>query len=301
MKKFRQNWPKYLVIFFLNCTFWGLGIAYAAPSIWSYPNDHILISEVKYTGAPGTGTGTEWIELYNPTNNDVNFESIFIWSSEGSVVIIPTPYPAKPYPPIGSQCFLYLAYDAATFYNEYKHCPDYADILDTVNCPNTNRSDHWQPDIDNNDLTLCLDIDYNNPMIDAVGWGTGGTGWSACNPVANPLLGGVVTGETYLRGSDAPEWIGPGGEGTETLGTPTSEQLDEVWNLSDSVNVPWEGPEIGVCRQPTAIRLQNPRAHTVQNSGYILSFFGLVGLITTLTVLIWRQKLAIFIEKGDYG
>ncbi|MCP4424637.1 MAG: hypothetical protein GY803_09110, partial [Chloroflexi bacterium] len=65
-------------------------------------------------------------------------------------------------------------------------------------------------------------------------------------------------------------------------------------------DVPWEGPETGVCRQPTEIGLLTSRARAVQNGGYTVSLFGLFGLFITLTILIWRQKLTIHIEKGNH-
>jgi hypothetical protein len=285
----------------------GGGIAYAAPMLWSYPDDHVLISEVNYTGAPGTGTGTEWIELYNPTNNDVSYETIDIYSSDGTWIEVPTPIPAPsgtitPYAPIGSNCFLYVAYDAATFYSEFGQCPDHAEMPDTVNCPNTNTVMHWYTgEIIENDNSICLNLGFpfDHPQIDAVGWGNGGSGIASCNPVTNPLPNGAV-GETYLRGSDSPEWIGPGAEGEETPGAPLTEQLSEVWNLSGSVDVPWEGPEVGACRQPTAIGLQNPRASAAQDGGYALILFGLIGLAVTTTIIVWRKEGIIPIERSDY-
>ncbi|MCA9977057.1 MAG: hypothetical protein KC413_14950 [Anaerolineales bacterium] len=273
----------------------GGGIAYAAPMLWSYPDDHLLISEVNYTGSPGTGTGTEWVELYNPTNTDVNYENISVQSSEFFWADVSTPTPGPegtitPYPPINSHCFIYLAYDAAAFYNEFNQCPDHAQISDPINCPEVDNIFYWSyGEIPDNDNSLCLYIDYYyNPMIDAVGWGSGGEGNPGCAPIINPVPNGSV-GETYLRGSDAPEWIGPGAEGEETPGAPQTEQLDEVWHLSGSVNVPWEGPEVGACRQPTAIGLQNPRASAAQDSGYALLLFGLIGLAVTTTAIVWRK------------
>jgi hypothetical protein len=303
VKNIRKQWSKILVLFFLACMVFGGSIAYAAPMLWSYPNDHVLISEVNYTGSPGTGAGTEWIELYNPTGNNISYETIWIFNNGGNLVEISTPTPEpsgtiSPYPPINSRCFLYVAFDAGAFYNEFNQCPDYANVLDTINCPDTRNTYYWEhTEIDNNDTSLCLYIDFGNPVFDAVGWGSGGTG-TVCGPVTNPVPNGVI-GESYLRGSDAPEWIGPGAEGEETPGAPLTEQLDEVWHLSGSVDVPWEGPEVGACRQPTAIGLQNPRASAAQDSGYALLLFGLIGLAITTTAIVWRKGQNTPIERNE--
>jgi hypothetical protein len=280
----------------------GGGIAYAAPALWSYPNDHILISEVNYTGAPGTGTGTEWIELYNPTNTDISYMSLIIHQSGSSLLSVSTPTPGpsgtiEPYAPINSGCFLYLTYDAGVFYNEFGQCPEHARISDTINCPDTNSLWWNSGEIPDSDSSLCFYFDNYIDFTDAVGWGNGGTG--DCT-AANPLPGGVVTGETYLRGSDAPEWIGPGAEGEETSGAPLTEQLDEVWNLSSNVDVPWEGPEVGTCRQPTSIGLQNPRVSAAQDNGYALVLFGMIGLFITSTVIVWRKSANPPIERSNY-
>lgn len=306
MNNIRKQWSKILVLFFAACMLLGGGIAYAAPMLWSYPDDHVLISEVNYTGSPGTGAGTEWIELYNPTNNDVNYETINIHGSNGAWILVPTPAAEPsgttvPYSPITSGCFLYLAYDAAAFYNEYGECPDYAGSSDIINCPNTGMIQYWYPtEINDGGDGLCLFINFYNPLVDAVGWGNISPAWSGwCDSVENPLAGGAIQGETYLRGSDAPEWIGPGAEGIETPDAPLTEQLDEVWHLSGSVDVPWEGPEVGTCRQPTAIGLQNPRASAAQDGGYALLLFGLIGTAVTTTALVWRKGQNIPIERSE--
>lgn len=72
-----------------------------------------------------------------------------------------------------------------------------------------------------------------------------------------------------------------------------------MWNLSGSVDVPWEGPEVGTYRQPTAIGLQNPRASAAQDSGYALLLFGLIGTAVTTTVIVWRKEQIIPIEKSE--
>lgn len=283
----------------------GGGIAYAAPALWSYPDDHILISEVNTTGAPGTGTGTEWVELYNPTNNDIAVGLMVLRDSEseGFYAMAATPIStATPYPPINSHCFIYFAYDASVFYNEFNQCPDYAHSLDIANCPDTFEMVLWRgQDIDASNTSLCLYLDHYDPLAaDTVGWGSGGTGSFPCVAVNNPIPGGAIAGETYLRGSDAPEWIGPGAEGEEIPGTPSTEQLGEVWNLSSNVDVPWEGPEVGACRQPTAIGLQNPRVSAAQDGGYALLLFGMFGLFITATVIVWRKGQIPPIERSNY-
>jgi hypothetical protein len=299
VKNIRKQWSMILVLFFLACMLLGGGIAYAAPMLWSYPDDHVLISEVNYTGAPGMGVGTEWIELYNPTNNDTASLFIDFYSNESFHAYVNTPTPGPngtvtPYP-ISSHCFVYIAYDAATFYSEYNQCPDFANISDPVNCPNTIHA-YYSNEIMDNDMNLCF---FNGVLVDAVGWGNGNTGSNFCRSIVNPLSGNLASGETLLRGSDAPEWIGPGAEGVETPGAPLTEQLDEVWHLSGSVDVPWEGPEVGACRQPTAIGLQNPRANAAQDGGYALLLFGLIGLAVTTTAIVWRKGQNIPIERSE--
>ena len=297
----QQKWHKWLAAFFAVCILCGSGLAYAAPMLWSYPNDHFLISEVNVQGAPGSGPGTEWIELYNPTGSDVDFDSLYIWGSEPFLAQVPTPLPSPmtvippTQLPIGNSCFVYLAYDAGAFYNEFNQCPDFAEVYDTVNCPDTRTLLYWHvsPIHDvNNSLCLYIDNYVSTPMADAIGWGNGGgTSQPSCSPVANPLPAPALTpGITYLRGSDAPEWIGPGGEGAETPGAPLTEQLAEVWRLSSDINVSWEGPEAGVCRAPTAVTLQHPNAQAIQDGGTALALFGFIGLLLLAATWNWRYN-----------
>lgn len=319
MKNIRQNWPKYAIIFFLSCMLSGISVAYAAPSLWSYPNDHLLISEVNYAGLPGaTGTGTEWVEIYNPSSNTVNFDTIYLNNNGNTFqASIPTRLPVNgtitPYE-INDRGFIYLAYDAAAFYSTFNQCPDFANMQNEAACPNVEAIHYWQyGEIADLNGTLCMTVGLPLTMVDAIGWGVETPIAGTCQPMDYPLpnptgityLHGsnVSTGieldgkraeatvTTYLRGDDVPTEIGPGGEGAEIAGTPASEQLGEVWNLSSDVDVPWEGAEAGQSRQPTAIKLQqNPHTRIAQNGGYLLSFFGFIGLALTLIILVWRQK-----------
>jgi hypothetical protein len=299
----RRPWRRWLAVFFAGCILLGSSLAYATSLFWSYPNDHILITEVNYQGAPGTGPGTQWIELYNPMDEDMPFVSIEIVKLAG-VAFIPTPTPPVPSTPttysFSAGCFLYLAHDAGAFYTAYGQCPDYARFQDGVNCPDT-QSLSWNIDVSINEAndTLCAFIrtEHATPgaplepafFTDAVGWGTGGAG-TRCGPVDHPLPAPALTpGVTYLRGSDDP-WIGPGAEGDELPGEPLTEQLAEVWNLSSDVNVSWAGPEVGACRMPTAVTMQHTQANTVQNSGIVLALVGFIGLLT-LAVL-WKPQSA---------
>ncbi len=313
MKHIRKQWSKILVLFFTACMLLGGGIAYAAPMLWSYPDNHLLISEVEYYGSPSSDPSSEWVEVYNPTNRSIASYEFFIYAyndtNNNEVTVLNldypddihpvTPTPGPPYASVDSHCFLYIANDANAFFNEYGQCPDFAENLDPINCPatlSTTTSGSWTTiGLANDSSGLCL---YSNTAgLDSVGWGSGGTG-ALCIPVINPLSGGAAGGETYLRGSNSPEWIGPGGEGTEPV-QPSTEQLDEVWHLSGSVNVPWEGPEVGVCRQPTAIGLQNPQASAAQDSGYVLLMFGLIGLVVTTTAIVWRKGQNIPIKRSE--
>jgi hypothetical protein len=295
---------RWLAVLFAGCIFVGSSLAYAASLSWSYPNDHILISEVNYQGVPGTGSGTQWIELYNPMDEDMPFVSIEIDQLAG-VIFIPTPTPPVPSTPttysFAAGCFLYLAHDAGAFYTAYGQCPDYARFHDSVNCPDT-QSLSWHIDVSINEVndTLCAFIrtEHATPgaplepafFTDAVGWGTGQN--SFCGFVENPLPVPVMTpGVTYLRGSDNP-WIGPGAEGDERPGEPLTEQLAAVWNLSSDVSVPWAGPETGLCRTPTAVTMQQSQVYAVQSGGLILALFGFLGLLTLSILWIGRNREA---------
>ncbi len=295
MKNIRKPWSKILVLFFTACMLLGGGIAYAAPMLWSYPDDHLLISEVEYYGAPSSDPSSEWIEIYNPTNLSVPSDmlTIFAFNNTNNMVdilnLFATPIPDSPYVSIDSHCFLYIANNAAAFFNEYGQCPDLAENLDPTNCPatlSTHPSGSWSTrGLENNGSVLCL---YGEGAADSVGWGTYTAPNNPSCYAVNALPALASPGESYLRGSNSPEWIGPGGEGTE-IGLASTEQLDEVWNLSGSVDVPWEGPEVGACRQPTAIGLQNPQASAAQDGGYALLLFGLIGLAVTTTAIVWRK------------
>jgi hypothetical protein len=241
---------------------------------------------------PGSGPGTQWIELYNPTDDNMPFWDVQIYQVDTQLAVIPTPTPPvltpTPYP-FDAGCFLYMAYDAAEFYSEYNQCPDYAEVPDVINCPDTRRLHYWQhSEINNTNETLCVFMRFpgtSSLFVDAVGWGTSGSGtW--CGPVEHPLpVPATMPGVTYLRGGDDP-WIGPGAEGEELPDQPLTEELAAVWNLSSEVNVPWAGPEAGACRVPTAVTLQHTQAHTAQNSGLILAFFGFIGLL--ILAVLWK-------------
>ncbi len=307
MNVLRKRALQVLVLFFVSCVLMGSTVAWAAPMLWSYPNDHLLITEVYSQGSPGEGEGTQWIELYNPTGADIENHGIHIYGSGGLVMPVTTPTrnaanEYTPYPPIRSHCSLYLAHDAAVFFNTFGQCPDFAVDKDLVNCPDTRDIHVYQVEsipIDNGNETLCLNLwPTLSEETDVVGWGTGGDSSYGCsiaeNPIAfgtsSPVFGTASPGETYLRGGDSPVWIGPGAEGAETPGNPYSEQLEEVWNLSRNIDVPWEGVETD-CRLPTAVQLkQTPQATAVQSGGYIAVFVGILGLLTLALIFVWSKK-----------
>lgn len=300
-----------LILFFVGCVLMGSTVAWAAPMLWSYPNAHLLISEVYSQGSPGEGEGTEWIELYNPTGSDIENHGIQIIGTDGRVMDVATPTRVAvlgtpvytPYPPIKSHCSLYLAHDANIFLSTFGQCPDFA-VVGSVNCDNTRIIRDSTP-IDDGDETLCLNLwdryYTGTRTADAVGWGTGGDGYGGAfgcsiaeNPIAfgidSPIFGTASPGETYLRGSDSPNWIGPGAEGVETDGNPYSEELEEVWRLSRDIDVPWEGVE-STCRLPTAVQLkQTPQATAVQSGGYVAVLVGILGLLTVALVFVWSKK-----------
>lgn len=300
MKKRPQRFLGILSLLFLFCFLLGGGMVTAAP-LWSYPNDKVLISEVKIHGLPGSGAGTEWIEIFNPTLTDRGYDWIFFSGNGSFLAHVPTPlppYPQNDYPPLGSGCFLYMAHDAGAFHAAYNQCPDYAGVADVTNCPNTQRM--WWPmdnEIGDKNQMVCMDFGYVSDGIselDMVAWGTGlQSPWSCIATPVYPLTDELPAGETYLRGDNAPEWIGPGAEGEEYTGLPHTERLGEVWRTSDAVTVPWEGPEVGACRTPTAVTLAtNATAQALQTNGYALTFFGLLGLLIFGTAYLFLRLQA---------
>jgi len=294
MYHFRKRVRLVLVLFFLSCVLIGSTAVWAAPMLWTYPTNHFLISEVQYHGSPGKGNGTEWIEIYNPSGV-TTFKNFAVYYGTNYQMMVPTAI-STPYT-FGTNCFLYFAYSAQEFYKEFNQCPDFARIADAAHCPDTattTNTNDWAHEIDDNDESLFLwSLDRRQDMV---AWGDSPPSpwwWGAATPSYPLAIGTAAPGETYLRGSDAPEWIGPGAEGGEVPGTPSTERLGEVWNLSGSVDVPWEGPEVGVCRSPTAVHLNQPAQVTaVQNGGYVAVLVGILGLLATSLVIVWSSKRA---------
>jgi Mg-chelatase subunit ChlD len=173
-----------------------------------YPADHILITEVLYD-APETDNYGEWVELYNPTDSNVDLtewrlfdNSGAYWFSEGAV--------------IKAGEFLSLAhYDNETYYSYYGCYPDIDDFSRPLN--------------DDGDFLRLVDNTATD--VDFVAWEGG---YSGSNPEWNIYASEnkTIQRDPPYCDTDSPsDWL------NDTEATPTCSQESEYCLLIQQVQV----------------------------------------------------------------
>ena len=144
------------------------------------PPNHVLISKVFYLGSTGMVTGSEWVQIYNPTRMAVSLSGYKIGDQAapgptGFTVDGMWQFPLAA--SLGPSQTINIALTASGFFTKYGFLPNYVFFTDTLHpVPGLTPYLAWTNSIsfslaNSGDEVLLLDT--NDQLVDGVAWGTG--------------------------------------------------------------------------------------------------------------------------------
>ncbi len=143
------------------------------------PPDHLLISKVFYLGATSITTGSEWIQLYNPTPITVSLSGYKVGDQAVPGATGFTVDGMWMFPPgavITPNSVINIATTGTGFFDKYQRYPQYAFFDSANHVPLLTRYITYTPNIsfslaNAGDEVLLLGPD--DRLVDGVAWGTG--------------------------------------------------------------------------------------------------------------------------------
>lgn len=170
------------------------------------PANHLLISKVFYLGSTGSVTGSEWVQIYNPTAITVSLSGYKLGDEEtqgGGGFAADGMWSFPPAAVIGPQQKRNVALTAAGFYERYGYSPDFV-----FYGPGEQLTPYltWTPVIsfslvNSGDEVLLLGP--TDQIVDGVAWGTGSLpGNVSCPAIAPPPYPSIMRSPLWQDTND---------------------------------------------------------------------------------------------------